>query len=323
VLVALLVVLLVAGAFLVRMPGPAHSGPLTPLTRQEAEVASSLRGWVTRLSVDIGVRSLERGESMTAAVSVVEEGLKATGLDVRAQRFQSEHGEAINLISEISGRRPELGVVILGAHYDTTLGTPGADDNASGVAALLELARLLGGEAPMDRTVRFVAFANEEQPYFYTDGMGSLAYARACLAAGDQIEAMISLETLGYFSDAPNSQKYPMGFGALYPDQGNFIGFVGNVHSVGLVRRSVEVFRRNSSFPAEGAALPEFVPGVGWSDHWAFWQLGVRAMMVTDTAPFRNPNYHQRSDLPHTLDFERSARVVVGLVSVVRDLATD
>lgn len=162
-------------------------------------------------------------------------------------------------------------IVIVGAHYDSVAGCPGADDNASGVAALLVPARELATANPL-RTLRFVAFANEEPPYFQTAEMGSRVFARNCRARGENVVAMMSLETIGYYSDEDGSQKYPAPFGAFYPSRGNFIAFVGNLASRALVHRAVGAFRRRASFPSEGGALPGFVPGVGWSDHWSFWQ---------------------------------------------------
>lgn len=164
-------------------------------------------------------------------------------------------------------------------------------------------------------------FPNEEPPLFQTAEMGSLIYAKACRAANDNIVAMLSLETIGYYRDEPDTQKYPPLIGGLFPSEGNFIAFVSNPSSRALLKRVVAIFREHAAFPSEGAALPSGVPGVGWSDHWAFWQVGYPALMVTDTAPFRNPNYHQPTDTPDTLDYDRMARVVDGLASVLQSLA--
>lgn len=210
-------------------------------------------------------------------------------------------------------------MVVVGAHYDTCYDTPGADDNATGVAALLELARALR-EVELRRTLRLVAFVAEEPPHFGTDDMGSRRYAALCRERGDRVVAMLCLETLGYYSSAPGSQRYPAPLDLLYPDTGDFVAFVGNLRSRGLVRRAIGAFREAAVAPSEGIAAPALLPGIAWSDHWSFWREGFPAVMVTDTAPFRNPNYHGGADLPGSLDLERLALVVLGLERVLREL---
>jgi Zn-dependent M28 family amino/carboxypeptidase len=169
--------------------------------------------------------------------------------------------------------------------------------------------------------VRFVAFVNEEPPFFTSGEMGSRVYARACRARNDDIVAMLSLETIGYYSDAPRSQAYPAPFGLLYPDTGNFVTFVANYRSRPLLHQVMSAFRANAQFPSEGAAAPEWIPGVGWSDHWSFWKEGYPGVMVTDTALFRYPHYHTSQDTPEKLDYPRMARVFSGLQQVMRALA--
>jgi Zn-dependent M28 family amino/carboxypeptidase len=166
-----------------------------------------------------------------------------------------------------------------------------------------------------------VAFVNEEPPYFLSGEMGSLVYAGRCKERGDKIAAMISLETIGYFSDAPHSQTYPSpGLGIFYPKVGNFIGFVSNVQSRTLLRRVVALFRKHAKIPSEGAALPAFIPGVSWSDQWSFWRNGYPGIMITDTAPFRYPYYHSSSDTPDKLDYDRFTLVVSGMEKVIEGL---
>lgn len=207
----------------------------------------------------------------------------------------------------------------MSAHYDTVIGTPGANDNSSGVAATLALARRFA-KRNTDRTLRFVAFVNEEPPYFQTDQMGSRVYAQRCRQRRENVVSMLSLETIGYYDDTPGTQDYPPPFGLLYPSEGNFIGFVGNTESGDLVRQAVAAFRRNEKFPAEGGALPGEIPGVGFSDQWSFWQEGYPALMVTDTAMFRYPHYHEPEDTIDKVNFDRTARVVRGLEKVVAEL---
>ena len=225
-----------------------------------------------------------------------------------------------NLEVEIPGRQRPEEIVVVGAHYDSVPGCPAANDNGSGVAALLALARAFAQAEPA-RTVRFVAFVNEEPPFYYTSEMGSVVYANECRRRGDKVVAMLSLETIGCYRDDQGSQMYPPPMGLFYPSEGNFIAFVGNVRSRALVRECVAVFRGAAKFPSEGAALPGFIMGIGWSDHWSFWKAGYPAVMVTDTAVFRYPHYHSPGDTPDKLDYERMARVVAELEGVVRELA--
>jgi Zn-dependent M28 family amino/carboxypeptidase len=229
--------------------------------------------------------------------------------------------EVANIEVERPGTSEERPITLIGAHYDSAGDSPGANDNASGVAVLLELARVAARESPSRTTVRFVAFVNEEPPHFMTDTMGSVVYANAAARRGDRIAAMISLETLGYFSDAPGSQQYPRPFGLLFPDRGNFVAMVSNLRSAALLRKVRGAFRSATSLPVIASPAPERIPGVGWSDHWAFWQHGVPAVMFTDTAPFRYPHYHTREDTPDKINYDRLARVVTGCIGVLRALS--
>jgi hypothetical protein len=322
VIVGLIVVLLVAGAqaFMIAMPGASYRGPLAPLREEEAALRDRLARHVVVLAEEIGARSVGVDRAgLGKAEEYVTSELRAIGLEPVRETFQVGAAEVANVVAERRGsRRPEE-IVLVGAHYDAVGGVPGADDNASGVAALIEIARLL---PPLARTVRFVAFVNEEPPYFQTDAMGSLVHAKRSHDRGDRITAMISLESVGYFSTLPKSQVYPPPFSWFYPDRGDFIAFVGDLSSRSLVRSAVGTFRETAAFPAEGVASPSFIPGIGWSDQWAFWQHGYPAIMVTDTAPFRNPNYHTMNDRPGTIDYDRMTRVVKGLVRVIERLAS-
>jgi Zn-dependent M28 family amino/carboxypeptidase len=215
---------------------------------------------------------------------------------------------------------PAEATLVVGAHYDTVPGSPGADDNASAVAALIELAAILGKER---LPIRFVAFANEELPYFMGPDMGSWVSAKRSRDRGEKLSAMLSLEMLGYYSDRPGSQRYPPPLGLFYPDRADYIAFVGDLGAARLVRKCFSKFKKNSSFPAQWLAAPAFIPGVTRSDHWSFRKLGFPAMMVTDTAYNRNPHYHLASDTPDTLDYGRMARVTLGLAGALRELATE
>ena len=218
------------------------------------------------------------------------------------------------------GRQAPDEIVVIGAHYDSVFGSPGANDNGSGVAALLELARLFAAR-DTGRTVRFVAFVNEEPPFFRTSDMGSRQYARAARAKNEDIRAMLALETIGYYDDAPGSQRYPPFFSLFFPDRGNFIGMVSNFGSRALLKRAVAAFRAASDFPIEHVATFGWVPGVDWSDHASFWSEGYPAIMITDTALYRYPYYHSARDTPDKVDYARLARVTAALAAVVEALA--
>ncbi len=320
----LLAAILAAGAIgyvaMIRMPGKSHEGSLSSLSPREAGLRDDLVNSVEALSGGIGERNLPRYRSLLAAADLVERALREAGLEPRREGFLAEGRECSNLVAEIEGAGRKAEIVVVGAHYDSVPGSPGADDNATGTASLLALARAFAEKRPA-RTLRFVAFANEEMPYSGTVAMGSRVHALGCRGRGENIVAMLSLETMGYYSTAPDSQRYPFPFGLLYPSTGDFIAFVGNVASRDLVRKTVGCFRRTTPFPSEGGALPGFVPGVGWSDHASFWEQGYPGVMVTDTAPFRYPHYHTAEDTPEKIDFGRLARVVGGLERVVADLA--
>ena len=316
--IAAAVVLALVWWFGVRMPGK-NVSKAAPLSPDEVALREELQADVLKLAGEIGERNMWHYTQLNAAADFIENSFSRAGLQPRRDSYEM-HGQAChNIEAEIRGASPRI--LLVGAHYDSVLGSPGANDNGSGVAAMLALARRFVGRKT-EHTLRFVAFVNEEPPYFLSNEMGSFVYAGRCKERGDKISAMISLETIGYFSDAPHSQNYPSpGLGLFYPKVGNFIGFVGNVGSRALLRRSVALFRKHAKIPSEGAALPAFIPGVSWSDQWSFWKHGYPGIMVTDTAPFRYPYYHTREDTSEKLSYGRMARVVVGLEKIIRDEA--
>jgi len=317
-----LLVAFLAVLYCTRMPGRSYAGPLEPLTEHEQALRDELREHVGVLAGNIGERNMIRLRALRAAADYLRSSLVAMGYDVREQAFRVQGEEVRNLEVEVRGSaRPEE-IVLIGAHYDSVIGAPGANDNASGVAALLALTRW-AREQTFARTVRFVAFVNEEPPFFQSKAMGSRAYAREAKKRGEKIVAMVSLETIGCYLDTPGSQSYPAPFGFFYPRTGNFIAFVGNVGSRDLVHRVISAFRETTKFPSEGAAAPGWIPGIGWSDQWSFWQEGYSGVMVTDTALFRYAHYHTERDLPEMLDYERMARVVVGLERVIAALGNE
>jgi len=310
--------------YMVRVPGVSYAGTLKPLTDEEQAIAGRLRAHVT--SIASREHNVFHAAELEASALYIERTLAGLGHATAAQRYTvPESGlvarpvEVRNIEVEVRGSTRASEIVIVGAHYDSVLGAPGANDNGSGVAAVLELARLLRDAKPA-RTLRCVLFVNEEPPYDHTAEMGSRVYARRSRERGENIVAMFSLETIGYYSDAPRSQRYPFPFSLFYPSTGNFIAFVSNLSSRALLHESLASFRRHAEFPSEGVAAPAFIPGVDWSDHRSFWEQGWRALMVTDTAPYRYPHYHSAGDTPDKVDYERLARVVTGLHRMLRDL---
>jgi hypothetical protein len=306
--------------FITAMPGASYQGPFRPLSGAERAVSNHLERHVRALAGEIGERNIWRPGSMEAAAAYIREMLVRYGYEVGSQEFTAFGRTALNLEVAIPGiSRPEE-IVLVSAHYDTVLNSPGANDNGSGVAGLLELGRLLAA-GRFTRSVRLVCFANEEDPFYSVGEMGSQHYAREARARGERIVAMLSLETMGFYTEAAASQQYPFPFAPFYPDRGNFIAFVGNLGSRTLVRQAIGLFRESTPFPSEGTAAPGWLTGIGWSDHRSFWEQGYPALMLTDTAPFRYPWYHTRLDLPEKIDYDRVARVVVGVSRVVAGLA--
>ncbi|MBX3386997.1 MAG: M28 family peptidase [Phycisphaeraceae bacterium] len=323
----LIAAFLVYGYFtMVRMPGRSFEGGLDPPTAREQALAETLKKHVYILAdatggvVRVGNRSTFWPRRFAEAALYIDTQLEGYGFAERHEYFCERGAPVPNFEVIVPGTSRPSEIIVVGAHYDSFQGSPGADDNASGVAACLVYAQHFINH-PQQRTLRFLFFVNEEPPAFQTPDMGSWVYAKACKARGDNVVAMISVESIGYYSDEPGSQKYPAPFSSLYPDTGNFIAFIGNYSSRALVKQSLAHFRATTRFPSQGAALPSVVPGVGWSDHWSFWQEGYPAFMVTDTAVFRHPDYHQAQETADKLDYDRMARVVAGLGRVIEHLA--
>lgn len=304
---------------MIRMPGQSHQGPLPPLTNEQRTLAQELHSHVQMLAGQIGERNVFHHDRLVMAADYIRATLAGAGYEVRLQPYEVAGKICENIEAEVRGRERPDDIIVIGAHYDSVQGSPGANDNASGVAATLALARAFA-EATPARTLRFVSFANEEPPLFQTEHMGSRVYAMRSRERGENIVLMLSLETIGYYSDEPGSQHLLFPLNLIYPSTGNFIAFVSNVENGSLVRQLVGSFRQQARFPSEGGALWDLIPGVGWSDHWAFWKEGYPAVMVTDTAPFRYPAYHSPADRPELVQYERMARVVSGLQAVIVEM---
>jgi Zn-dependent M28 family amino/carboxypeptidase len=302
-------------------PGTAASG-IGQGARAEVtpELESRLRSHVEALAGRIGERNVRRPQALHAAETYIAAEFAALGYDVVRQTYVAEGVDSSNLEVSVAGGTRAAEIVLVGAHYDTVPGSPGADDNASGVAGLIEIARALRDARPA-RTVRLVAFVNEEPPFFYWGEMGSRVYARAARARRDDIRVMLSLEMLGCYTDVAGSQSYPPPLGLFYPDAGNFIAFVSNLRSRRALAQLVSAFRASSDFPAEKLASPAVVPGVSWSDQISFWREGYPAVMITDTAFYRYRHYHAPTDTPDRLDYHRMASVVEGLAQAIGTLA--
>jgi hypothetical protein len=313
------------GAFTIycsAMPGESFRGAPPPLDPREDAYELQVRAHVTMLAKTIGERNTRNPKQLHDAADYLETTLRADGFTVHRHPYSVDDVTCDTLDADLAGTEAPRELVVVGAHYDSAEYAPGADDNASGSAAVLALAHTFKGH-PLRRTVRFALFVNEEPPYFGGETMGSAVYAREIRARGDDVVAMVSLESIGYFDFKAGSQHYPAGvLGLLYPNRGDFVAFVGDLHSRALVRDAIRVFRATAHVASEGGALPAALPGVDWSDHKAFRDVGYPAMMLTDTAPFRNPNYHKFSDTLETIDYSELARVTAGVEDLVKTLAS-
>lgn len=284
------------------------------------ELAARLERHVRTLAETIGERNIYHPAALAEAEEYIVSRWQAMGYEVVRQTYELEGAACSNLEVTRPGNRRSGDIVLIGAHYDSVVGSPGANDNGSGVAVLLEMARGFAA-VDVDRTVRFVAFVNEEPPFSFGEAMGSMRYARAARYRGDSIELMLALETIGCYSDQPGSQNYPPLFRLFYPDTGNFIAFVSNLRSRRSLRRFAAAFRQHSDFPAEEVATFSWIPGVAWSDHQSFWRCGYPALMVTDTAFYRYPHYHMATDKADHLDYPAMAALTEGLEGAVLSLA--
>jgi Zn-dependent M28 family amino/carboxypeptidase len=279
---------------------------------------------VDRLAGLIGPRHLGQPRALAAAAQFVENELSGAGYAVERQTYAIDGNEVANIVAELPGAGRNSEVVVVGAHYDTVRGTPGADDNASAVAVLIEAARLMRQLHP-PRAVRFVGFPCEEVPHFHTGEMGSQVYARRCRERGERISGMLCLEMVGYYTTEPASQLVPSSIPRYlhraFPKWGNFLAAVGNLRSWRLSWKFRRGFKRAVRFPLFSIVLPESVTEIRFSDNSSFWDQGYEALMLTDTSFLRNPHYHLPTDTPDTLDYPRMAEVTRGVVGGVSNVA--
>ena len=266
-----------------------------------------LEAHVKRLSVDLHPRRHDQLQNLERAAQYISDEFRASGASVTLQDVPIQ-GPYKNVVARFGPASGPL--LVIGAHYDSHGDTPGADDNASGVAGLIELSRLLGS-TPQSRPIELVAYTLEEPPHFRTDRMGSVRHARALAAEKREVRLMLSLEMIGFFTDARGSQGYPFpAMAHLYSDRGDFIALVGRFGDFTATRRAKALMSGAADLPVHSINAPPLLQGIDWSDHASYWNEGFTAMMVTDTAFLRNPHYHRASDTFETLDYRRMAKVV-------------
>ena len=292
------------------------------MTHDDQVLKHRLQVHVERLAGTIGERNVFVPEALRRAAAYIEDVWDALGYAVERLEYDVSGIRCANLVATLKGGACQSEILLLGAHYDSVIGSPGANDNASGVAALLEISRMFLEVEPV-LTVCFVAFVNEEPPFFLTQQQGSMVYAEAARRRGDDIRLMASLETIGCYSSEPGSQSYPPLFGFFYPDRGNFIGIVSDLRSGTAMRRLARAFRAQSDFPLQTVSTFRFIPGVAWSDHHSFWRQGYPAVMVTDTAFYRYRHYHAATDTPDKLAYPELAQVTLGLFKAFAVLARE
>lgn len=294
-----------------------HSGPLPNATAEESALAARLLDHVT--AVASVPHNTDHPQALEASARYIERQLETLGYTPERQEFPAAGQMVRNVHATIGGEAGERPSFVVGAHYDSAGIAPGANDNGSGVAALIELARLLKSYTPKRHRLRLVFFVNEEMPHFGTETMGSVQFARYVIAR-ETVRGMISLETIGAFSEQPGSQAFPFPLGLVYRDTADFIAFIGTPRARDLVHEALGSFRRHTSFPTIGGVAHAFIKGIAWSDHASFDAHGVPAIMITDTALFRYRHYHRPSDTPDKIDYGRLARITKGIERTIREI---
>jgi Zn-dependent M28 family amino/carboxypeptidase len=283
-------------------------------------VIRKIKEHVRMLSGEIGEHNVFNSDALQEAEKYIEGEWRAQGYEVKKYAYDVQGVRCSNLEVSSTGVKKPDEIILIGAHYDTVYGSPGANDNSSGVASMLELSRRFSN-LDVDRTVRFVAFVNEEPPFYGTNKMGSMVYAKMAAKRKDNIIGVIVLETIGYYTDKLNSQHYPLFLKNFYPKEGSFAAFVSNIKSRKWLKKVVSEFKNCSTFPAEYLSIfTPIAPGASWSDHSSFWAVGYKALMVTDTAFYRYPYYHTSSDIPEKLNYEALTHITEGLGKTIQSL---
>lgn len=322
VLVAIAALIALAAWYSLVFPLQPYAGPLPALSAAESEIAQNCRTHIEAIASR--PHNVAHYADLDAAARYIEVTLAGYGYSPTAQIYDCNGTSVrnIELVIEPSKPSAETASFIVGGHYDSPDEAPGANDNGTGVAGALELARLLRDVKPATHRLRIVFWVNEERPYGKTPLMGSWQHAKRLKDSGERVAGMIALETIGYFTGDPGTQNFPPPFGLVYPDTGNFIAFVGLPGSRSFLRTALQTFRGHTAFPSIGGVAPGFLKGIDLSDHWAYHQFGFPSLMVTDTAPFRNPYYHELDDLPGNVDYDSLARVTKGLERMLREMVT-
>ncbi|WP_417910981.1 M28 family peptidase [Candidatus Electronema sp. PJ] len=276
-----------------------------------------LQEHVRKLSKDFVPRDSEHPENLLRTAEYIKNALLPSADKVALQSFTVQKQQFVNVLAEYGPETEEM--LVIGAHYDVFSNLPGADDNASGVAGLIELGKLLK-KIPLRTRVELVAWPLEEPPYFASSDMGSAVHARSLKEKGKQVKLMIALEMIGYFSDEKSSQQYPARLLQLfYPSRGNFIAVVDQVLS-NQAQKVKSALNRFTDLPAYSINAPSFVPGIDFSDHRNYWAEGFPAVMVTDTAFYRNLAYHTAHDTYDKLNYEKMAKVVYGIFKYIQEI---
>ena len=319
-LLSAIAALAVAYWYSLSLPGESFTGPPPPLSDEERELAQRLRHHVTAIASE--PHNIVHYDALEKSAAYIEAELKALGYKPASQVYDVDGKKVRNISVEIApaDASPTTPSLVIGAHYDSFGNAPGANDNGSGSAAVIELARLLKDMPLKDKRLRLVLFVNEEPPYDRTPDMGSYRFASQLKDSGEKLIGMVSLETIGAFSDKPGTQKYPSPFDLVFPDVANFVALVALPGGRSFLHEFVGSFRSHAKIPTIGGTAPDFIDGIGWSDHWAFYILGYPAIMITDTAPFRYREYHTAADTPDKVDYDKLAHITNGVAATVRDL---
>lgn len=302
------------------LPGRSHSGPLPQLTSEEKDLADRLRRHIEDIASE--PHNTLHPDALERSAKAVEAAFTEAGFAPHSQVYTADRVAVRNIWVTVEPQdSKDSETLVVGGHYDSAGNAPGAGDNGSGAAGVIELARMFKNNRPKRTRLIFVAFVNEEAPYWGSADQGALRFADLLLGGGEKIRGMLSLETIAWFDDRPGSQKYPFPFNLIYPDTGDFLAFVAMPGSRAFLHEVLGTFRRLAPVPTIGGVAPSFFDGIAWSDHTPFANKGIPALMITDTALFRYPHYHRPSDTPDKVNVEMLARVIVGLERVLQELA--